>query len=124
LVVRIALVACHLIRKQNLCPADARCLVALHRREGEFERYKDQDAAVFGIVECGECEGNRNRVVLSLATLKGALAPLNESVDAIHFGTCVMNFCPRKDDLLRAVREKVTVEVVEGGHRYAPPKVF
>lgn len=121
---RIALVACHLIRKQNLCAADAKCLVAFQRREGEFERYKGQEAAIYGIVECGECEGNRNRVVLSLATLKGALMPLQESVDAIHLGTCVAHFCPRKDDLLKAVRDKVDIEVVEGGHRYAPPKVF
>jgi predicted metal-binding protein len=121
---KVVILACYLIRKRNLCPGDARCLVAFNRREGEFERYKGEEAAIVGIVDCGECEGNRNRAVLSLGLLKGALVPLNESVDAIHVGTCVMGFCPRKDDILKALKEKAGVEVVEGGHRYVPPTIF
>ncbi|MDI6631708.1 MAG: CGGC domain-containing protein [Bacillota bacterium] len=121
---KITLLACYLIRKRNLCPGDAKCLVAFNRREGEFERYKGEEVAIVGIVDCGECEGNRNRAVLSLGLLKGALVPLNESVDAIHVGTCVMGFCPRKDDILKALKEKAGVEVVEGGHRYVPPTIF
>lgn len=121
---KVVILACYLIRKRNLCPGDAKCLVAFNRREGEFERYKGEEAAIVGIVDCGECEGNRNRAVLSLGLLKGALVPLNESVDAIHLGTCVMAFCPRKDDILKALKEKAGVEVVEGGHRYVPPTIF
>ncbi|MEM3796470.1 MAG: CGGC domain-containing protein, partial [Archaeoglobaceae archaeon] len=75
-------------------------------------------------VDCGGCEGNRNRVVCSLANLKGTLAMLNEKPDVLHIGTCVMNFCPRKDDILKAVKEKVGVEVVEGTHKYMPPTIF
>jgi predicted metal-binding protein len=52
------------------------------------------------------------------------LAALNETVDVIHIGTCMMNFCPKKDDLLKAVKEKVGIEVVEGSHKYIPPKIF
>lgn len=121
---KIVLLACYLIRKRNLCPGDARCLVAFNRREGEFERHKGEEAAIVGIMDCGEREGNRNRAVLSLGLLKGALMPLNESVDAVHVGTCVMGFCPRKDDILKALKEKAGVEVVEGGHRYVPPTIF
>ncbi|MEW6182918.1 MAG: CGGC domain-containing protein [Bacillota bacterium] len=122
---KIALISCTMVRKRNLCPGDVRCLVAMNRREGEFERYKDEDVAVVGIVDCGECEGNKSgRVVLSLATLKGPLAMLNETLDVIHIGTCIMSFCPRKDDILKAVRDKVGIDVVEGGHKYMPPKIF
>ncbi|MEW6674495.1 MAG: CGGC domain-containing protein [Nitrospirota bacterium] len=121
---KIALLACQMIRIKNLCPADTKCLVALNRREGEFERYKGQEVAIVGIVDCGECEGNRNRAVLSLALLKGQLVALNESLDAIHAGTCLVNFCPRKDDILKAVKEKAGIEVIEGGHQYIPPKIF
>ena len=120
----IVIVACNMIRSSNLCPGDAKCLVAFSRREGEFERYKDKDAKIVGIVECGGCEGNRNRVLCSLALLKGVLDSLNEKVDVVHVGTCIMNFCPRKEDLLNALKEKAGVEVVEGTHKYVSPTIF
>lgn len=120
---KIVILACENIRDQNLCVGDAKCLVAFNRKEGEFERYKD-GAELLAIVDCGGCEGNRNRVVCSLANLKGTLAMLNEKPDVLHIGTCLMNFCPRKDDILKAVKEKVGVEVVEGTHKYMPPTIF
>mgnify|MGYP005843557077 CR=1 FL=1 len=121
---KIAILACDNIRKKNLCPGDVRCLVAANRNEGEFERYKDEGVAVLGIIDCGECEGNKSRAVLSLAVLKGPLALLNEKLDAIHIGTCMMNFCPRKDDLLKVIKERAGIEIVEGTHKYMPPTIF
>jgi predicted metal-binding protein len=121
---KIAILACRNIRERNLCPGDVRCLVALNRREGEFERYKGEEAALVGIVDCGECEGNKGRAVLSLAMLKGPLMALNESLDAIHIGTCMANFCPRKEDILKVIKEKVDIDIIEGTHRYMPPKIF
>jgi predicted metal-binding protein len=121
---KIALVSCQMIRGKNLCPADAKCLVAFNRKEGEFERYKDEDPAIVGIVECGDCEGNKNRVLLSLGLLKMQLAALDETVDALHIGTCVMKFCKKKDDLLAAIKEKAGVEIVEGTHQYIPATIF
>jgi predicted metal-binding protein len=119
---RIALVACKRVRQQNVCPADARCLVALMRREGEFERYRGEEVSIVGIVECGECHGER--APLHLGVLKGVLAPLGESVDVIHLGSCILNSCRHKDELMGYIREKVEVEVVDGGHRYTPPVIF
>jgi predicted metal-binding protein len=121
---KIAFVACQMIRGKNLCPGDVKCLVALNRKEGEFERYKNTDTAVVGIIECGDCEGNKNRVLLSLGLLKMQLSALNETVDAIHIGTCIMKFCKKKDDLLGALKEKAGIEIVEGGHQYVPPTIF
>jgi len=121
---KIAIVACQMIRDKNLCPGDAKCLVAMSRKEGEFKRYEDEDATIVGIVDCSGCEGNKNRVICSMAMLKMQLAALNEQVDAVHMGTCIMKFCKRKDDLLEAVREKAGVEVVEGTHKYMPPSIF
>ena len=77
-----------------------------------------------GIIDCGGCEGNQNRIVCSLANLKMHLVTLNEEVDALHMGTCIMKFCKRKDDLLQAVRDKAGVEVIEGTHPYSPPTIF
>ncbi len=120
--VRIAIVACKKIREQNICPGDAKCLVALMRREGEFERYKDKDAVIVGIIDCGDCPGTR--VVPSLGLLKMHLASLKETVDVIHLGTCVTLTCPHKDTLIELLKKKAGVEVVEGTHKYVPEKLF
>ncbi|WP_038055851.1 CGGC domain-containing protein [Thermodesulfobacterium hydrogeniphilum] len=121
---KIVLVKCKMISDQNLCPGDAKCFVALSRKEGEFARYKDEGAEIVGIVDCGGCEGNKNRVICSLALVKLQLAALGEKVDAVHIGTCIMKFCKRKDDLIAAIKEKAGVEVIEGSHPYAPASIF
>ena len=121
---KIAIVACQMIRDKNLCPGDVKCLVALNRKEGEFERYKNENPAIVGIIECGDCEGNKNRVLLSLGLLKMQLSALNETLDTLHLGTCIMKFCKKKDDLLGAIKEKAGIEVIEGTHQYVPPTIF
>ncbi len=119
---KIVIVACQKIRDQNLCPADAKCLVAIKRKEGEFARYKEEGAELVAIVNCGECPGTR--VIPSLALVKMQLSALNETVDVIHLGTCIAKFCPYKEDILKALKEKAGVEIVEGTHTYAPPTIF
>lgn len=121
---KIAILSCKMIRSQNLCPGDTRCLVALSRKEGEFERYKDEDVALLGIMDCGGCEGNKTRAICSLVLLKMQLEALKENIDVLHIGTCMMKFCPRKDDIIPAVKEKAGVDIVEGTHKYAPPTIF
>jgi len=121
---KIAILACKMIREQNLCPADAKCLVALSRREGEFERYRNDDVSIVGIMDCGGCEGNKTRAICSLLLFKTQLAALKENIDVLHIGTCMMKFCPRKDDIIAAVKEKAGIEIIEGTHKYAPPTIF
>ncbi len=121
---KIVLVKCQMISDQNFCAGDFRCLVAFARKEGEFERYKNEEASIIGIVDCGGCEGNKNRVVISLVHLKTQLATLNEKPDVIHIGTCIMKFCKKKDDLIEAIKEKAGIEVIEGGHPYVAPTIF
>jgi len=121
---KVVIVKCKMISDQNLCPGDVKCLVAMLRKEGEFERYKDEGAHIIGIMDCGGCEGNKNRVIPSLGLLKIQLDALKEKPDVVHVGTCIMKFCKRKDDLIEAIKEKAGVEVVEGTHPYAPPTIF
>lgn len=121
---KIAILSCKMIRSQNLCPGDSKCFVALSRKEGEFERYKNEDVALLGIVDCGGCEGNKTRAICSLALLKMQLAALKDNIDVLHIGTCMLKFCPRKDDIIPAVKEKAGIDVVEGTHTYAPPTIF
>jgi predicted metal-binding protein len=121
---KIVIVRCKMLYDQNLCPGDAKCFVAFNRKEGEFARYKDEGAEIVGIVDCAGCEGNKNRVLGHLAILKLQLKALGEKVDVIHIGSCIMKFCPKKEDLIAAIKEKAGVEVIEGTHPYSPPSIF
>lgn len=119
---RIVVVACKKAREQHFCPGDSKCLVAMMRRDGEFERYKDDEASIIAIVECGECPGTR--VAGSLGLLKTQLGALNETADVIHVGSCVMGLCAYRDDLVKLIKEKAGIEVVEGTHKYMKPRIF
>lgn len=33
-------------------------------------------------------------------------------------------FCRHKDELMNYIKDKVNIEIVDGGHRYAPPSIF
>ena len=121
--IRIAIVACKRTREKNLCSiGDEKCLVALMRKEGEFQRYKGQEASIVGIIECGDCHGER--APLALGLLKLHLSALKETVDVIHIGTCITKICRHKDELVNYIKEKAGVEVVEGTHDYVVPKIF
>jgi predicted metal-binding protein len=95
--VNIAIMGCKEI-KDETCIGCQRCLTALHRREGEFERYKND--------------------------LRDWLTPMGEKVDVLHLGTCVKNHCQYKVVLVQAVKAKAGVEVVEGSHPYVPQNIF
>ncbi len=54
----------------DVCIGCSRRMVGLNRREGEFARYKDTDAEMTALLNCGDCPG---------ATIVTRLAP------GIHF---------------------------------------
>jgi hypothetical protein len=97
---KISILACKMIRSQNLCPADAKCLVALHRRMENLNvtKIKMFQFSVLWIAE--GCEGNKTRAVCSLVLFKTQLAALKENIDALHIGH-VYEFCPRKMTLFQ-----------------------
>ena len=116
----IVIVSCEEIRNKNLCPGDAKCFVSAQRKEGKFKAY--DEANIVGIVDCGGCDGNR--VICELVILKMQLGALNVKVDKVHIGTCIMKFCPYKDKIISALKEKSGVEVVEGTHEYGITYLF
>jgi predicted metal-binding protein len=118
----VAILSCKNIKDES-CFGCHRCLTAVDKKEGEFERYKDdEDMKLKAILHCGGCPGAG--VVNRMANLKTWIAPMGDSIDAIHVGTCIMKYCPHKDVILERVKEKAGVDVVEGSHYYAPPTIF
>lgn len=118
---RIMILACALIR-DKACIACQRCLMGMERKNGEFERYKDDPALIVGIIECGGCPGAS--VVVRMAQLKTWMAPFGEGIDVVHIGTCLMGNCPYKESIIEKVKAKAGVPVVEGTHHFLPADIF
>ena len=78
----------------NVCIGCSRCLVGFNRRAGEFEAYKDEDAEVTGLLNCGDCPG---------VTIVTRLAQVN---------------------LWKKIKAKAGVPVIEGTHPYKPDQIF
>jgi len=118
----IAILSCKNIKDES-CIGCHRCLTAVDKREGAFERYKDRDdIKLKAILHCGGCPGAG--AVNRLANLKTWIAPMGDNIDAIHIGSCLLKFCPHKDIIIERIKEKAGVEVIEGSHYYAPPTIF
>jgi predicted metal-binding protein len=117
----IAVISCKNI-KDDICIGCHRCLTGFDKKEGEFERYQNTDAKLKAVLHCGGCTGSST--VLRMASLKAWMALMDESVDAIHLGTCLIDNCPHKDELLQKVKAKAGVDVIEGSHPYRAKQIF
>ncbi|MEE8383187.1 MAG: hypothetical protein V3R78_15085 [Thermodesulfobacteriota bacterium] len=42
----------------------------------------------------------------------------------MHLGTCLIDNCPHKDEILQKVKAKAGVEVIEGSHPYRAKQVL
>ncbi len=103
------------------CVACSRCMVGWNRRDGEFSRY-GADAQLMGILGCGDCPGAA--IVPRLVQAKAWNAPMGEIPTRVHVATCIVDHCPHKETLIKKIRAKAGVEVIEGSHPYRPENVF
>ncbi|MFC2172617.1 CGGC domain-containing protein [Acidobacteriota bacterium] len=118
----VAIMGCEQI-KDETCIGCQRCLTAFHRKEGEFERYKDDpEARIVAIFHCGGCPPTSP--ALRMKQLHEWITPMGEKVDVLHLGTCVKNHCAYRDSLVDVVKAKAGVEVIEGTHPYVPQDIF
>jgi predicted metal-binding protein len=117
----VAVLSCKNI-KDDVCIGCHRCLLAFDKKEGEFERYKGTDAKLRALIHCGGCPGTSP--VVRMVNLKTWMAPMGETIDAVHIGTCLLDNCPYKDTIIQKVKAKAGVEVIEGSHPYRPVQVF
>lgn len=106
----------------DVCIGCSRCMVGFNRRVGQFERYIDIDAELIGILNCGDCPGTS--VVTRLAQLNLWNTHLNERPTKIHVAPCILDHCPHSETLLKKIRAKAGVEVIEGTHPFMPENIF
>ncbi len=106
----------------DTCIGCSRCMVGFNRKVGEFERYKDTDAELVGLLHCGDCPGQA--IVPRLALQKLWNTAVDEHVTKIHIGPCVADHCPYSETLIEKIKAKSGVEVVIGAHPYLPEDIF
>ena len=118
---KILIVGCK--RAMNdVCIGCSRCLVGFNRREGHFEIYKDKQAEVMGLLNCGDCPGAT--IVTRLAQVNLWNAPMDEKPTKVHIAPCIIDHCPHKETIIGKIKAKVAVEVIEGTHPYMPKNIF
>ncbi len=118
---KVLIVGCKRVM-DDVCIGCSRCLVAFNRREGEFARYKGQEAELMALLSCGDCPGAG--IVPRLAQVKLWNAPLNEKPTRVHVAACLVDHCPYRDTIVAKIKAKAGVEVVEGSHPYIPQNIF
>ena len=104
---RVGIIICD---RYSTC-AGGKCLRALQRREGAFQRYKDEEVELVGITTCGGCPGGN--VEYAPAEMK------KNGAEVVHLATGLLVGyppCPYIDDFVRFVPEKHGLEVVLGTH--------
>jgi predicted metal-binding protein len=97
-------------------------MVGFNRREGEFERYADEDAELMGLLNCGDCPGAT--IVTRLAQVDLWNKPMAEKVTKVHVAPCIEDHCPHRDTIIKKIEAKAGVEVVIGTHPYKPDNIF
>jgi predicted metal-binding protein len=91
--------------------AGGKCLASLRRREGAFERYRDEEVELVGYTTCDGCPGGN--VEYAPAEMK------RNAVDVVHFATGLLVGyppCPYIADFRRFIETRYGLEVVLGTH--------
>lgn len=104
---RVGIIICD---RWSTC-AGGKCLRALQRREGAFQRYKDEEVELVGYTTCGGCPGGN--VEYAPAEMK------KNGADVVHLATGLLVGyppCPHIDDFVHFIPEKHGIDVVLGTH--------
>jgi predicted metal-binding protein len=117
---KILIVGCQ-STMDNVCIACSRCMVGFNKRNGEFARY-DKDAELIGILSCGGCPGVG--IVTRLAQIACWNAQNGEKPTKIHIAPCLLDHCPEKETIIKKIKAKTAIEVIEGTHTYKPENLF
>ncbi len=106
----------------DVCIGCSRCLVGFNRKDGEFQRYKDQDVELIGLLNCGDCPGAS--IIPRLVQMNLWNKPMDEKVTKIHIAPCIKDHCPHKDIIIEKIMAKSGTKVILGTHPYLPEDIF
>jgi predicted metal-binding protein len=106
----------------NVCIGCSRCMVAFNRKVGAFERYRNEPAELIGLLNCGDCPGAA--IVPRLLQISLWNKPFSENITKVHIAPCILDHCPYKETLVKKIKAKAGVEVIEGSHPFIPDNIY
>jgi len=104
---KIGIIICN---RYHTC-SGGKCLRAMHKREGAFSLYKEEEVQLVGFTTCGGCPGGN--VEYAPAEMK------KNGADVIHLATgLVVGYppCPRLEAFCHYIPAKYGLDVVIGTH--------
>ena len=111
---RIGILTCSNCTQDANC-ASVVCLGDLRKREGLFERYKDEEKVeLIGIINCAGCP----TLAAPEKILKRTKSLTDYRLDALHFSYCMTALCPflkHYDSIIK--QHNPGLRVVHGTHR-------
>ncbi len=84
--------------------------------------YKDQEVELLGILGCGDCPGAG--IVTRLAQINLWNKTMGEKPTKLHIAPCIVDHCPHKETIIKKIKAKAGIEVIEGAHPYKPENIF
>lgn len=63
-------------------------------------------------------------VVTRLAQINLWNQPMAERPTKVHVAPCITDHCPYSETIIKKIRAKAGVEVIEGTHPYKPDAIF
>lgn len=92
------------------------CLGNLRGRQGSFQDYPEDDSLdLIGIIHCGGCP----TAVGSDRIWQKVQALVDYGIDALHLTSCLVHFCPFKEEFLETIKSQYPeLKVIEGTHPF------
>jgi predicted metal-binding protein len=117
---RIGILTCSNCTQELNC-ASAVCLGDMRKKKGFFERYRDQEVTLMGIISCAGCPTSAAPEKI----LKRVRALLDFKVDALHISYCITALCPFMKKYMDIIKKAYPdIEIVEGTHKPLEKSVF
>jgi len=110
---RIGILTCWNCTQELNC-ASAVCLADMRKMRGFFEKYKDQEIILVGIISCAGCPtiGAPEKILKRVKSLTSF------KVDVIHLSYCMTAVCPFINKYIDVIKKKYpNIEIVEGTHK-------
>ncbi|MFZ5945813.1 MAG: CGGC domain-containing protein [Bacillota bacterium] len=100
---------------QDLGCSSVSCLRDFRKREGAFERYREEDSLdLVGMINCSGCP-----TLAGPEKLLSRIRALTEfRIDTIHFTYCMEALCPFRKNYEQLLKEKFpNIEIIIGTHQ-------
>ena len=106
---RVGIIRCE--ERSNQC-AGYNCLPAIQNRTGQFKGYDTIE--LVGFDTCGGCGRNKADKILARV-----LRLQEKGAEVIHLSNCLVSTCPFKNIYETALKEKVSLLIIEGTHPHS-----